>query len=381
MKLKFAVTDTEKDKHWENIRLMNPGPWAYPSTAAYAATIPSVFDKPLTQTFIAQGVDNPDISILEDDDACLILCRGMQGYSLAERYISAATDNDNVASRSFGLRNFSAAADLVFNTDFMLREPSRRRLVMIGHSYGGGVITSLILNANRNLLAGAGEAWTYGSPRSWLDRTGVMRPGQFVRCCLPDDPVPHLVPHVDQFPTAWWYYSRTILDSMSNVIHPRGAVMLSSDGQYTYEENPTMSHGRTALRFGEWMISDSGFASNRHNMTAYANAAFMGLSWGGGPANVTVPQREPQGQMPTRAERARAVRQMVDRQAIETSGNITETAQRVIAQQVLVLGKRYYCETLSGRRCVSYDGTPVAWTTTRRKQVKLKNQLNKAIGM
>jgi len=381
VKIIIATTDTLKSKHWQNIRLLNPGPWAYSLMSDYLTSLPETFDKVPTWVRIPQGVSNPEMAVIEDEDGALILCKGMTGYSLVERYMSSCILSNNPATHTYGLGCFKMASDLIVGTGVFDRAPSQVRTTMVGHSYGGGVLASLVHNNPRGLLAGLDDGWTYGSPRSWTVGQSRMRPGRFVRTVLDNDPVPSLIPHVDQGPLNDWVFQLSIWKQFTDVIHPRGAIVLSSDGEYTYDQNPIVPLGRTALQFSEWMASDSAFGSNNHSIGAYANAAFAGLSWGGGAVEITVPQTQPRGQRPSNAEARQAYRDLVERQAIATSGSLVSSAQRVITGTTLVLGKRYYCETLSGRRCVSYNGFPVAWTTTRRKQVKLKNMLNKAIGM
>jgi len=374
----YGIGDTDPRKHAQNLELLDPGPWGFPSIGAFTASRPDIFDLPSEGTYWAQGNYNPDMAVITDETTILVLCRGMQGTSLVQKYLDAANVSSDELSRH-GMSCFVSAANLLFDGGRFGGSNARKIVVGIGHSYGGGVITALYKNMNPTLQLSRQEFWTYGAPRSHRSSAGGRENAQFVRVVNELDPVPSLIPHLGNQPVNSWFYPPAIWTQWNDCVHPRGVLVMDDEGHMVYQDEYNLNLGRTALEAAAWMASDTGFTNNNHGIDAYKRRVWASLPWAENAPTIIMPVGQPDAETNTVSENRAAFRAMLEAQMANDGGAPNATLARVAAQIADLPTSRFRRKTWHGVRAIVYGDEVVAVAPTRRKQTLLCNLLNRRL--
>jgi len=142
----------------------------------------------------------------------------------------------------------------------------------VGHSAGGAIAEVIAWDMRRRGDLHKKKIFTYGAPRPGGPnvRDGLSSV-PLIRYMTPADPIPLVPPRLQDAPLLASFLPVSVMLSWSNMVHPRGGVVIYPDGRTTDVVEPPEGSVTAATSLANWYFEIEGAANNQHAMPFYVS--------------------------------------------------------------------------------------------------------------
>jgi hypothetical protein len=310
----------------------------------------------------------------------LVVAAGMQGYANVPFILEGWDTNSAIVDRL--QRPYQLVAQYLQNSLAVVTPVGGwREITLVGHSYGGAVITNLAAQMQPIPADRWFKIYSYGAPKSDVEGGRLSHvESRLRRMFLPNDPVPNLPPNLSDLGSLWAVVRNTQADLWARWRHQTDGYAIQPDGSVICQRNPTINSVYTFTQsLIAWLSGITAFGADAHSATAYFLACSQmpfAVEGSVGPENFNTPVRR---STLTRQQMGVARDEAIITLEANASGNPIEAARQVVANTALIPGLRFHAGIANGRIAIFYNGLPVCYPRTKRRRRALTRYLNRVI--
>jgi len=340
-------------------------------------------DKPFTYDYHADGTADTASAIITDEDAQMVLIRGMTRIEQARALATSIIEASDTDLREGFPYCWRVAATFLLNTGRFAGENIAKTVHIFAHSWGSGTATALKRFLSHLYPQRTVRVYTFGAPKTVFTSGRSVGYEDYWRYTCEGDPVIHLPPTYQELP--WFHWNGAANGGRFNrIIHPTAELQLGDDNQVRILAHRAGPFVRTNLDIADWMLGSSMTGNNRHSL-AYYIARFerqAGLEQTGGTSeggDWGEPQEQP---MPSTSEERRTIRT----RAVEVATAIAAGRDRWAQDYAATVppAERPALRVRIGRyrrqRTVTVNGEIVAFARSRKEARATKEAILFALG-
>jgi len=234
---------------------------------AYAATI-----KPnwILSRYYAGTATCPTFMLLGWSDMLLILIDGVTNVSQGTFYVDgirvAPNWNSDGAMNPALVINRNRIMMAVNDLNWVIPP----RVIIAGHSMGGAIAQAVLLGYQSEGLIASKSCVTFGSPKIGPPTcVGLFNSWDVQRWMNTQDPVPHVVPTVEQAPLFAAIVGPIGRSLMAQYCQTRGGAILAEDGSITEADLTHALAPTIQMNLASWLLACATNAATEHNISMY----------------------------------------------------------------------------------------------------------------
>lgn len=165
---------------------------------------------------------------------------------------------------------FIASGRSIFDTLIKRVGGLGKRWYLVGHSYGGALLSVTALLLKATYPEDEVQLCTFGSPRPGNDEMCAKMRSLIVRRWMNEgDPVPRFPPHFLEAPAASATAGYAVSRNWSSYGQPRGGVVLHSDGTFQSRPLPPLNYPIQDAVLADWITGVGGIQVAQHTLVYY----------------------------------------------------------------------------------------------------------------